>query len=153
MRPRTRLLACLSLFAGALLAAAAQPFGRSASADDLAGEWALDKPAFRAEMRRAMDAELATMSERERAEVEPSMEAMVGAMVRRLDATVEFRGDGVATIRGHDGKRTTGRWERQGDVVRLEADRDASLRGTLEDGALRLRAEGEPAFELVLRRR
>ncbi len=152
MRPRTWLLSCLPFLAGALLAVAAQPFGGSASADELAGAWALDKPAFQAEMRRVMEAELATMSEEERAEVEPSMEAMVEIMVRRLNATVELCDDGVAVIDTQGGDRTTGRWERQGDLVRLEADGDASLEGALEDGALRLRAEGEPTFEVVLRR-
>jgi hypothetical protein len=85
-------------------------------------------------MRRLMETEMASMSPDERAELEPSMRAIVENMVRRSDETVEFRGDGVALINGHDGKQKAGRWERQGDRVRLEP----------EGETLRLRAEGEP---------
>ncbi len=42
------------------------------------------------------------------------MEAIVEGVVSRFDQTVEFRGDCVALIHGHDGERATDRWERQG---------------------------------------
>jgi hypothetical protein len=138
---------------GRLLAAPAVLFGQETPAADFAGIWTLDKDAFGAEMRRLMETEMASMSPDERAELEPSMRAIVENMVRRSDETVEFRGDGVALINGHDGKQKAGRWERQGDRVRLEPEGDTSLEGPLEGETMRLRAEGEPPFEIVLKRR
>jgi hypothetical protein len=100
-----------------------------------------------------MEVELKDMSPEELAEVGPSMEAIVESVVSRFDQTVEFHGDGVALINGNDGERTTGRWTRQGDRIRLEPEGDTSLAGPLDGGTLRLTAEGDTKFELVLKRR
>jgi hypothetical protein len=59
------------------------------------------------------------------------MNAILENMVRRSDETVEFRGDGITLINGHNGKQKAGRWEQQGDRARLEPEGDTSLRARL----------------------
>ena len=100
-----------------------------------------------------LEVEMKDMSPEELAEVGPSMEAIVESVVSQFDQTLEFRGDGIALIKGNDGQRTIGRWTRQGDRIRLQPEDDTFLAGSIDGGTLRLQAEGDTKFELVLKRR
>ena len=77
--------------------------GGMARAADPVGTWAVDEDAFRRELQRIMQAELARLPAAERTQVEGAIAAQLDQMVRRGAGTAEFRADGTVLFEEVEG--------------------------------------------------
>lgn len=132
----------------AKLAAAGGPVGR----------WAVDEDAMRAQLRSIVETQLGDLTAEQRTLVAPMIDGRIEELLAQLRGTAEFLPDGRAVFVGPEGERESGRWELEGEEIRLRVDgRERPMIGRLADDRMSFadpapEPDAMPAPELVLRR-
>lgn len=131
--------------------------GPASAEDPVVGHWELDEGAFRAVVEQFYAASLLQVPVEQRDTTAAfATQAIEAAVAQMRGSSAVFEADGSVILRPGSGMVQTGTWQRDGDVVRLEADGSTSaatkLVATFEGENLRIHAlEGDTVGFLMRR--